>query len=136
MTSKIKMALLIEDDLTDQRIYRRVIERSGQVENLIAFQYADEALEYLKRADREPVDVIFLDINMPRMSGFEFLEAATKELGQKFANAVIIMLTTSLDPEDREHAEQFVVVREFINKPLTVDHVKAVADILSENARI
>ena len=130
----IKTVMLIDDELLDQRMYQRVINRSGIVGNLISFQYADEALTYLKQEDREEIDVIFLDINMPRMNGFEFLEAATAELGPAFAKAVIVMLTTSLNPKDYERAQEFEVVRDFINKPLTIEHLKDIVQLVQGHA--
>ena len=124
--------MLVDDDETDQLIYKRVIARAGKLGEVISFYYADEALDFLKRDDRRKIDVIFLDINLPRMSGFEFLETATQELGERFAEAVIVMLTTSLNPKDRERADEFEVVKSFINKPLTVDDVENVVDILGQ----
>ncbi len=132
MTEKIKRLLLIDDADIEQKLYRRMLERSQMVEEVESFFYADEALEYLKSNRSAEIDVIFLDINMPRMNGFEFLEAAIDELGDAFTQVVIVMLTTSLDPADRKRAEKFSVVRDFINKPLTVDHVKRAAQLLKE----
>ena len=130
MTSKIKHVLLIDDADIDQRLYRRMLERSEMVDEVQSFYYADEALDYLRANRAVEVDVIFLDINMPRMNGFEFLEAAIDEFGDAFARVVIVMLTTSLHPADRVRAEEFSVVRDFINKPLTVDHVRHAAELL------
>lgn len=133
MTAKpiIETVMLIDDERADQIMYRRILERSGVVRNHISFQYASEALEYLKRQDRAEIDLIFLDINMPGMSGFEFLEAATAEFGPGFAKAVVVMLTTSLNPRDRERAAQFDVVRDFVNKPLTVEYIETLAELVA-----
>ena len=131
----LKNVLLIDDERIDQMMYRRVMDRSGLVGDVIGFQYADEALEYLKRTDRARIDVIFLDINMPRMNGFEFLQRATEELGAGFATAVVIMLTTSLDPSDVSRAKAHAVVKAFINKPLTVEHVHYVASLVDAGSR-
>lgn len=130
----IETVMLIDDESFDQKLYQRVITRSGLVGEVISFLYADEALAYLASADSKPIDVIFLDINMPRMNGFEFLEAATRTLGEEFARIVVVMLTTSLERSDRERAASYSVVRRFINKPLTREHLEEVAEILREMA--
>ena len=130
MSKPIKKALVIDDEQIDQMLYKRVLKRSGLVEDAIGFQYAEKALDYLRENKPDDVDVIFLDINMPRMNGFEFLKQAEEELGQKFSDLFVVMLTTSLDPSDRNRAEEFGAVRDFINKPLTAEHVAQVAEML------
>lgn len=125
----IPLVMLIDDESFDQSLYRRLIARTGLVGEVMSFTYADEALAYLFAPDSRRADVIFLDINMPRMNGFEFLEAATEQLGPEFAKIVVVMLTTSLIEKDRERAAAFPVVRCFINKPLTVEHLQEVAQL-------
>lgn len=125
-----KTAILIEDDQVDQIVYGRVIKRSGLIENTRSFRYAEEALDFLAQADREQIDVIFLDINLPGMSGLEFLERATDQLGPRIAKAVVIMLTTSLNPEDVEKARSFGVVKGYLHKPLTVEGLQGVFEQL------
>ncbi len=131
MPKPIKVALLIDDEEIDQRQYQRVIKKSGLVERVVVFTYADDALEYILSNPQVEVDVIFLDINMPRMNGLQFLEAASRQLGPGFAKIVVAMLTTSLNPSDQERALEFDAVKEFIHKPLTVEHVQKVAEMLS-----
>jgi CheY-like chemotaxis protein len=131
MMHKIKNAMLIDGEEIDQKTYQRVLKRSGLVEKSKVFTYADEALEYLKAYPEERPDIIFLDINMPRMNGFEFIEAATNELGAYFAGMIIVMLTTSLDPRDRDRAQQSGVVKEFMTKPLSVEKILYVSELLA-----
>jgi CheY-like chemotaxis protein len=128
----IPLVMLIDDESFDQRLYRRLIARTGLFGEVMSFTYADEALAYLSARDSRRADVIFLDINMPRMNGFEFLEAATERLGPEFAKIVVVMLTTSLIEKDRERAATFPVVRRFINKPLTVEHLQDVAQLFQQ----
>lgn len=130
MTKAIKLALLIDDEEIDLRQYERVLKKSGLVENVMKFTYADVALDHLKKNPDLEVDVIFLDINMPRMNGFEFLEAAARDLTADFAKVVVAMLTTSLSPEDKARAESFVAVKDYINKPLSVEDVENIAGLL------
>lgn len=131
-TFPIQTAMLIDDESFDQKLYQRIISRSGLVAEIMPFLYADLALDYLKSSDCKPIDVIFLDINMPRMNGFEFLEAATEQLGPSFARIVVVMLTTSLEERDRDRARSYPVVRKFIHKPLTSDHLIEVATLVTE----
>lgn len=125
--------MLIDDEEIDQKTYLRVLDRSGLVERSQVFTYADEALEYLLAHPEERPEVIFLDINMPRMNGFEFIEAATEQLGAYFTRLVVVMLTTSIDPIDRSRAQQAAVVKEFLNKPLTIDQVRRVVLLLAQS---
>lgn len=131
MTKVIKLAILIDDQEIDQRQYKRVLTKSGLIEKIISFPCADEALIFLKENPDLEVDVIFLDINMPRMNGFEFLEAAVTEIGEDFVDVVVVMLTTSLNPADRDRAESFDVVKYFINKPLTIEDVQRIAQSIA-----
>lgn len=133
MQNKIQNVMLIDDEEIDQKQYRRVMSRSGIVENIIAFSYADEAFEYLRDNADLVIDLILLDINMPRMDGFQFLEKVSTELNRNVAHVVIIMLTTSLDPRDRERASRMELVRDFINKPLEETHIRHAAQLVAES---
>lgn len=124
-SAAVGTVMVIDDDQIDQMMYARIIRRSGVVESILQFSLATDALEYLRRPDCEEIDLIVLDINMPMMNGFEFLEAATKEFGGSFTKAVVIMLTTSINPEDIARAKSFGVVKDFVSKPLTVETVRA-----------
>lgn len=129
---RINTLMLIDDNDIDQMIYKRIATKSGLVQNLIQFVDATEALQYLSKPDTTPPDLILLDINMPRMDGFEFLEAASERFGTNLC-PVIVMLTTSLNPKDEKRAKSFSIVRDFLNKPLTFDQLLHLADLLSNS---
>ena len=129
---KIKTLMTIDDNEVDQMLYKRIIDRSGIVENTIAFQLATDALTYLKSSDCEEIDVILLDINMPLMNGFEFLEQLSEDFDSEFSPFVVIMLTTSLDPRDRERAEAFHMVKAQFNKPLVIEDIAKIAGLLKQ----
>lgn len=127
MTDRPLSAMCIDDEPMDLRLNDRLLRKCGAFETVTCFSSAEAALDYLRHAPDPQTDVIFLDINMPRMNGFEFLAAAQAELGPNFAGCVVIMLTTSLHPRDRAKAETFDIVAEYMGKPLTIEAALRVA---------
>ncbi len=123
---KIGRLMMIDDDAVDHKLCQRLIARSGLVDEFVGFLSAEEALAHLGDAANPAVDVILLDVNMPRMNGFEFLDTAIQQLGEGFAQVVVVMLTTSLDPKDEERARSFSIVREFCHKPLLLKHLEKI----------
>jgi response regulator RpfG family c-di-GMP phosphodiesterase len=73
-------------------------------------------------------DIIFLDINTPRMNGFEFLEEYKKLHESLKSKVLIIMLTTSVNPEDRKRAMSFKEVNEFLFKPLSIELIREIIE--------
>lgn len=120
-SAPIRNLMIIDDDQVDQYLHKRIIKRSGVFTSTIMFSLATDALEHLRKTDREDIDLIVLDINMPRMDGFEFLEVATKEFGEQLGSSIVVMMTTALAPRDIERAKSFCVVADILNKPLTVE---------------
>lgn len=115
--------LIVDDNEIDLRLHKRVLKRGGYEGDVVTCSTAEAALAWLGEPGNCPVDLILLDINMPRMDGFEMLEAADHAYNGHFAEGVVIMLTTSLDPRDRTRAESFGVVKDYFDKPLTADRV-------------
>ena len=130
MTAPIQSLMLIDDNEADTFLCRLMIEEAGLADNLLVFNLAEDALAYLRDNPR-PIDAILLDIRMPRMSGFEFIEAALAEFGSAFAKVVIVMLTTSLDINDKMKAEQFGVVKGYFEKPLSQAQLETIAAMVS-----
>ncbi|MEM6386861.1 MAG: response regulator [Pseudomonadota bacterium] len=127
---RIGKLAIIDDAEFDQMLYARIIARTGLVDETLCFYSAEEAVEYFKSPDSEPVDVILLDINMPGMSGFEFLELVSKDEFKEYADLVVVMLTTSLDPSDVARARSFDLVKDYINKPLEEQHIEQIIEML------
>lgn len=130
MSKPIRLAWIVDDNDIEQRHYTRLLLRSNAVESVRQFTYADDALDALIADPDVIVDALFLDINMPRMNGFEFLQAAAEQLGDRFSRVAVAIMTTSLNPADKAKAESIDVVRCFIAKPLTLAHIDAVARLV------
>ncbi len=85
-----------------------------------SFIYASEALEELKQGGDNP-NFILLDINMPGMNGWEFLDGLQQSEISSSKLPIIYMLSSSLDPEDEAKARKSALVKGFISKPLEVE---------------
>ena len=118
-----KSVLLVDDSRATNFMHRELIREADFAERVDVALDGEAALEFLRSGgDSEyfPPSVIFLDINMPKMDGFEFLEACKTLPESRRVSLVIVMLTTSLDPGDRTRAMATGMVRDFHNKPLSI----------------
>jgi len=118
--SFLETALLIDDSEIDNFANRLLLERSGHFGRVEAFTYAGDALTYLTSKDRSQVDLILLDLNMPRMNGEEFLVEYADLPESRKSTAIVVMLTSSTASKDREVTKRFHGLSEFRNKPLTM----------------
>lgn len=120
----IPFVVLIDDSDVDNYIHRRVLLRSELVGTVIEFESAIDALAFFKSGEQS-VSLVLLDINMPRMNGFEFLEQYNALDESLRAEVVIFMLTSSEHSDDRTRAQGLGVG--FASKPLTLAGVKSIA---------
>lgn len=130
---KINCILLVDDNPADNEFHKIIINKADVCNHIrVAFDGA-MALEYIANSAKEgneeeypKANLIFLDINMPRVNGFEFLEAYHKLDEQLKSEIVIVMLTTSLNPDDEKRARDTNEVTDFQNKPLTEESLREI----------
>lgn len=123
--------LAIDDNEIDMYLIKRIVERSTQVNHALFFDLANDALEHLKQSESRDFPVILLDINMPVMNGFEFLEVLIQQLGETAAELKVFMLTTSDSEFDKAKARSFDIVKGYLTKPFTVTHLELMETTIS-----
>jgi CheY-like chemotaxis protein len=131
---KLNCVLLVDDNDSDNFLHQLVIEQSGIAAKIEVASNGKEAIEFLKEnwqngsqenSSSQP-DIIFLDINMPVMDGWEFLEAYQRLEDEQKGNIIIVMLTTSLNPADKIKADKISIINGYYYKPLTIEMVKEI----------
>jgi len=118
MSVCFKTCLLIDDNYLDNFVTQRMLESSNFAEKIIVLQSAVEAINSLRNGTIQP-DVIFLDVRMPFMSGFEFLREYDALLISNKNNIKIFMLSSSFDPTDIQQSLDNRYITRFLHKPIT-----------------
>ena len=126
---KYRTVMLIDDNEIDNLINQKMIEAASITENIYTHTGAKSAIEFLKNMERLDVadkvlpDIIFLDIDMPLMDGFQFLEEFEKLTSTAKKKCKIVMLTSSINPQDFSRSKKYENVKLYLNKPLTHENI-------------
>jgi CheY-like chemotaxis protein len=115
---------LIDDDRIYQFTAKKILESTGLTKDIHAFYNGQEAVEYLTQHSKESTvlpDIIFLDINMPVMDGWQFLESFQELHSSLAKNIIIYMVSSSVDGNDIRRSKEYKDVTEYIIKPITRD---------------
>lgn len=125
--------MLIDDNELDNFINEKILEANHFAKKIYVSTSAKGALEFLTNiitmgegAVKEYPQVIFVDINMPLMDGFQFIETFKKGLEEKIGKPKLVILTSSVYHEDEQRAHAISKDIVFLNKPLTKDMLEKI----------
>jgi CheY-like chemotaxis protein len=127
--TKYKTIMLVDDNEIDNLINQKMIEAASISENIYTHTGAKSALEFLRNMEKTDVsdkvlpDIIFLDIDMPLMDGFQFLDEFEKLMPATKKKCKIIMLTSSINPQDSNRSKKYPNVKLYLNKPLSHESI-------------
>ena len=129
MKKKLNCVLLVDDDEATNFINKMLLEEASCAEHIQVASSGQSALNYLTNSGSFAgenksfpcPDLIFLDINMPAMNGWEFLHKYNQLEKHHKGDIIMVMLTTSLNPDDRVKANEMPEISGFESKPLSGD---------------
>ena len=135
----LDLILCVDDDPITLMLCKMVISRSEFAKTIITAQNGEEALNYFNDLQINNVGatisdypkLIFLDLNMPVMGGWEFLDHFSKEeYRSAFSDCKVIVLSSTIDPEDIRKAKTYPMVLDFLSKPISSEMLEGLKSTL------
>ncbi|TGL41544.1 response regulator [Leptospira perdikensis] len=120
---QLSMVFLVEDDVITTFLIKTLMEKFSFADEIQGFQNGEDALNALLSGTVDP-DLLFLDLNMPIMDGWEFLNAINQH--PKYAKLPIYILTSSIDPTDKARSAEFQNVKGYLVKPLSLKDLQSI----------
>jgi CheY-like chemotaxis protein len=127
---------IVDDDDIFQFTMTRTLRSFKLPKNIIAFTDGEEALNFMLdhlEEDHKLPDIIFLDINMPIMDGFQFMDEYVKIKPKLGKRITIFMVSSSVDAVDIERAKNISAISDYIIKPIKQGELKAILEKLENN---
>lgn len=128
---RLNTILLIDDDAPTLFLNKLVIQDLDCTDKILTAENGRQAIEMLTEKTEDGFlcpDLILLDINMPIVNGWEFMEKYETLSQEQKAKIVVVMLTTSLNPDDRSRAESIEDIKDFVSKPLDETTLKEIIE--------
>jgi len=116
--------MLVDDSKTDNFINSKILELSGRVSSIDTFVSVDKALDYLSTAPVFP-NLILLDVYMPIMNGFDFLEEYDQRPSDKKKSTKIVLISSDYEKAELDVMKTFPSISRYIVKPLSIETLDA-----------
>jgi CheY-like chemotaxis protein len=138
----LDLILCVDDDPITLMLCKKVISKTLFSNEIITAQNGEQALDYfdeiknsnIKNNNHKLPQLIFLDLNMPVMGGWEFLECFSSSEYSDFSAIKVIILSSTIDPEDLEKAKKYPMVIDFLSKPITLSMLDSLTAKLQTKA--
>jgi CheY-like chemotaxis protein len=119
----LELIMCIDDDPITLMLFKKVVQKASFAKEITNATNGEEAIlliNNIKNQETKP-QLIFLDLNMPVMGGWEFLDLFNASNYFTLNNTKVIILTSTIDPEDIKKSKSYPNVIEFLSKPITVE---------------
>lgn len=127
----VELACIIDDDSVYINLVKKIIETKKLCKNLLLFNDGKQSIEYfealLQNLEAEHIpEIIFLDLNMPIMDGWEFLERFTK-IKNNFGKVITLyVVSSSINPLDVDRAKSLSSVEDYLIKPVNINELESI----------
>jgi len=131
----LQKVICVDDDPIALLLSKLVISKANFASQIVTCVNGEEAMKYLEKPEiieensktEQPL-LILLDLNMPVMDGWEFLEQFSTKLQEQYTTTKIILLSSSIDPNDIKKSKDFSMVVDFLPKPLTKEMLVLISE--------
>jgi len=121
----LDLILCIDDDPITLMLSKKVIIKANFSNTIITAKNGEEALQYfnsiINKEENKLPNLIFLDLNMPVMDGWEFLDNFSTNKYSEINSTKIVILSSTIDPEDLQKSKKYPMVIDFLSKPITTN---------------
>ncbi|WP_353085109.1 response regulator [Flavobacterium sp.] len=131
MIAPSKYVVLIEDDQAMNYYHQRLFVKQNFADEVMSYHSAVEALDGIKNLQQVARLYIFLDLNMPQMNGWQFIDELEKIKFDMNTQIKLFVLSSSVNPNDMMKAKQNSVVTDYLSKPLSIE---TITNIITTNS--
>ncbi|AOW10960.1 response regulator [Flavobacterium gilvum] len=122
----LELIMCIDDDPITLMLFKKVVQKASFAKEIINASNGQDAINLINEANNNPEKenkpkLIFLDLNMPVMGGWEFIDLFNSSNYFNLNNTKIVILTSTIDPDDIKKSKSYLNVIEFLPKPITVE---------------